>query len=126
MILLQMDANAKLGNNIINQDPNEMSDNGRLLQELIERENLALLNISSVCTGVITRHRVTKDKVESSVLDYILTCDKLAVFLESMFIDEQRISPLTKYATTKGVKKTVSSDHNVMYSKILIDYKNLI
>ena len=45
MILLQMDANAKLGNNIINQDPNEMSDNGRLLQELIERENLALLKL---------------------------------------------------------------------------------
>ena len=69
---------------------------------------------------------MTKDKVESSVLDYILTCDKLAVFLESMFIDEQRISPLTKYARTKGVKKTVSSDHNVMYSKFSFDYKILI
>ena len=104
LILVQMDANAKVGKGTISHDPNEMSDNGRLLLELIERESLALLNISDLCTGTITRHRETKDTVEKSILDYILTCEKLAEFLESMFIDEQRISPLTKFASKKGCR----------------------
>ena len=126
LILVQMDANAKVGKGTISHDPNEMSDNGRLLLELIERESLALLNISDLCTGTITRHRETKDTVEKSILDYILTCEKLAEFLESMFIDEQRISPLTKFASKKGVQNIVKSDHNIMYSKFSIEYDNVI
>ena len=126
MILVQMDANAKLGKDVISHNPNELSDNGRLLLDLIERENLAVLNTSQLCTGAITRHRVTKENVEKSILDYILTCDKLADFLESMLIDEQRIYPLTQYATTKGVKKMVKSDHNIMFAIFLIEYRNLL
>ena len=41
MILVQIDANAKLGKDVISHDPNELSDNGWLLLDLIERENLA-------------------------------------------------------------------------------------
>ena len=69
---------------------------------------------------------MTKENVEKSILDYILTCDKLADFLESMLIDEQRIYPLTQYATTKGVKKMVKSDHNIMFAIFLIEYRNLL
>ena len=79
--------------------------NGRLLRDLIERESLVLLNVSDICQGAVTRIRVTKDVTEKSILDYILTCEKLAAFLEQMFIDEKRNFPLTKYATTKGTKK---------------------
>ena len=38
MTLIQMDGNAKLGKSIISQDPNDISENGRLLRDLIERE----------------------------------------------------------------------------------------
>ena len=79
-----------------------------------------------MCQGVITRHRVTKENEEKAILDYMLTCDRLASFLEYLMIDDQRISPLTKYATTKGVKKVVKSDHNIMYGKFSIDYRNII
>ena len=103
MTLIQMDGNAKLGKSIIRQDPNEMSENGRLLRDLIERESLVLLNVSDICQGAVTRIRETKDVTEKSILDYILTCEKLAAFLEQMFIDEQRNFPLTKYASTKGM-----------------------
>ena len=125
MILVQMDANAKLGNDVISRDPNKMSDNGRLLKDIIERESLVLLNSSTLCEGFITRHRVTKDSDEKAILDYIITCEKLAQFLEKMLIDDVRNFPLTKYASTKGGKKIVKSDHNILYAKFFIQYKNL-
>ena len=63
---------------------------------------------------------------ERSVLDYILTCDSFSSFLETVFIDEERTIPLTKYATTKGIKKKVESDHNVMYARFCIEYENVV
>ena len=122
MVLLQMDANAKVGNTCIPGDPNQMSANGRLLVDLISRENLVLVNSSAVCSGVITRHRVTQEKVEKSILDSLIVCDKLEQYLEMMIIDEERNFPLTKYASKKGSKRIVQSDHNTMYGRFSIEY----
>ena len=52
-----------------------------------------------------------------SVLDYIVVCDKLKEYFSFMTIDEKRHYVLTKYATTKGVKKKSESDHNVLYAE---------
>ena len=49
--------------------PHEMSENGRLCRDIIERESLVLLNVSDLCQGAITRVRVTKDNTEKSILD---------------------------------------------------------
>ena len=124
MTLIQMDGNAKLGKNIIKQDPHNITENGKLMKDLIESESLVLLNSSQLCMGAITRQRVTKNKEEKSIIDFILVCEKLADFFALMFIDEERSFPLTKYATTKGVKKIVESDHNLLYAKFTIEYKN--
>ena len=82
MVLIELDANAKLGYELIKDDPNRMSENGRFLKDIIEREALVLLNSSPLCQGVVTRHRVTKNAEEKSVIDFIITCDKLSIFLE--------------------------------------------
>jgi hypothetical protein len=37
-----------------------------------------------------------------------------------MFIDENRINVLTKYASKKGRKKNKTSDHNILVSKFSI------
>ena len=124
MTLIQMDGNAKLGKKIIKQDPHEITENGKLLKDLIDRENLTLLNSSELCKGAITRQRVTKTKDERSIIDFIFVCEKLAVFFEQMFIDEERNFPLTKYASTKGVRKLIESDHNILYAKFSIEFKN--
>lgn len=126
MVLIQVDGNAKLGKQVISQDTHVMTENGRLLFNIIERESLVLLNTSQLCQGVVTRHWVAKEKVEQSILDYILTCDELGLFMEEMLIDDKRNFSLPKYATTKGVKKIVQSDHNIMYGNFLIEYRNLI
>lgn len=84
-----------------------------------------MLNCSSLCSGVITRYRETTKGIEMAVLDYVLACDRLASFLDSMLIDEQRVLTLTKYATTKGMKSVVKSDHNILFAKFSLEYKKL-
>ena len=81
-----------------------MSENGKLLMSLIERENLYLQNISPKCNGVITRQRITKNGAEKSILDYIITCEKLHDLMEEIMIDEAQTFSLMKYASAKGKK----------------------
>ena len=125
LVLVQLDANAKVGKTIIPLDPNETSENGKLLLKLIERENLRIQNISPLCRGTITRQRVTKQGEEKSILDYIITCDKLNELLEDMMIDEAQTFSLIKYASAKGKQKIVKSDHNVIYASFNIQYQNV-
>ena len=61
-VLIEFDANAKLGSEIIKGDPNEKSENGEILLSLVKRNNLIIANTTSKCNGTITRHRITKDK----------------------------------------------------------------
>ena len=74
LVLVQMDANAKLGRNIISMDPNTGTDgNGRQMLNLINRQSLILLNTDRSCAGAITRHRVTKNGTEEAILDYAMS-----------------------------------------------------
>ena len=71
-ILIQMDANSKLGSKHIKNDPHEMSPNGALLSKIIERHNLTVGNGSEKCEGLITRRRVTRKSIEESVIDFVI------------------------------------------------------
>ena len=72
MIVIQLDANAKVGKNVIKDDPNHTSNNGKILIDIIKRQNLTLVNAMDLCIGTITRQRVAANNLEKSVLDYIL------------------------------------------------------
>ena len=110
LTVLQMDANAKVGNGEIKNDPHEASNNGKILIEMIKRQNMTIANAMDLCNGVVTRERLANGKVEQSVIDYIVVCEAMKEYLEEMIIDDQRIHVLTKYLA-KG--KTVS-DHNIL------------
>ena len=58
-----------MGKSVIQSDPNEISENGKALLNLIERENLCLQNISPKCNGVIKRQGITKKGVEKAVFN---------------------------------------------------------
>ena len=121
-ILVEMDANAKLGYEVIKGDPNPQSNNGSLLWSLIQRNNLKVLNASDICKGIITRERTTKVGVEKAVLDYIIVCDNLLKHVDSMVVDEERCDVLTKYASKTGKGKVVASDHNLLTCAFNIVY----
>ena len=53
-VIIEMDANAKLGPEYIAKDTHEMSGNGKILASIIERHVLSVANESSRCTGSIT------------------------------------------------------------------------
>ena len=118
MILIEMDANAKIGWNYIKNDPHNTSENGQILLELIDRQCLKILNCSPKCEGVISRQRITIDRIEQSVIDYVITCDEMSSFLSKMTIDDDRKFVLSKFF--KG--KTIESDHNIISAKFNLNY----
>ena len=44
MIILQLDANAKIGKTHINEEPNEETANGRIMLDIVDRQNLTIVN----------------------------------------------------------------------------------
>ena len=52
-----MDANSKVGETVIENDPCSMTDNGRVLLDILERHDLLIVNATEKCKGLITRHR---------------------------------------------------------------------
>ena len=117
-----MDANSKIGGK---DDPNNVTANGKLLLDVVERQNLTIVNKLNLCKGIITRERITALKIEKSVIDYVIVCEGMKKYLEDMLIDEDIIHVLTKYAGTKGSKKKVLSDHNILYCRFSILYDQL-
>ena len=122
-VILQCDANAKLGRDIFPRDPHDQSINGSHLYDLVSRNNLFILNMDSNCTGAITRKRKTVNGVEASILDYVIVCEDMMSHFEGMKIDEERNHVLTKYSTKKGHKVMVESDHNLLHASFNIKYK---
>ena len=120
-----MDANAKIGKDKIENDPNEMSSNGKILIEMIKRQGLIIGNCLNQCKGTITRERANLNNVEKAVLDYVIMCEGMKMFLDEMVIDEERIHVLTKYAGKRGKSKNKVSDHNIMYAKYMITFNRL-
>ena len=121
-IIIELDANAKLGKDIIKDDPNQMSKNGRIMLDIAERQNLHIANASDVCAGTITRERVAENHVEKSVIDYIVVCEKMMQFLTEMTIDEQRIHVLRHNVKRKNTLKVITSDHNILSGKFSIGF----
>ena len=57
-LIVELHINAKLGKEILGtKDPNPISDNGKMLLEIIERQNLFIVNTFDICKGAITRRR---------------------------------------------------------------------
>ena len=123
LVIIQTDANAKVGKSELANDPHDTSNNGRILLEMTRRQNLTIGNTLSKCKGLITRERKTVDKTERSVIDFILICEDLKEYLEQITIDDERVHVLTKY-TKKGNIKV--SDHNVMLGLFNLEFNRNI
>ena len=72
-VIIEIDANSKLGSSYIPNDPHIMSPNGKILASIIDNNALIVGNGSTKCKGVITRKRITRERTEESCID-LLTC----------------------------------------------------
>ena len=117
-IIIELDANSKLGPHMIPGDMHPQSENGKCLTTIIARHGLTIGNSMVQCKGLITRQRVTKNKVEQSIIDFVLISADLKDDIESIVIDEAREHVLTRITKTKRGVKKVESDHNVILTHL--------
>ena len=121
-IIIQMDANAKLGPEMIKGCPHKMSNNGKLLYNVIERQDLIVINALDLCKGIITRERIFQDKTEKSVIDFIIVSRGLLESVTEMNIDENKEYVLARYLKTREGIKVINSDHNILSCKFSIAF----
>ena len=126
LICIELDANSKLGSSHVAGDSREMSSNGKLFADLIERQDLVVVNSTDLCFGTITRVRNTKSRTEESVLDYFVVCQELYENVVKMVIDEQRKYVLTKFYKCKGKTSVIESDHNLLFLFLSLKFKHKI
>ena len=88
-ILIELDANSKLGPELIPGDLHSQSDNGKILAAIIARHGLVIGNSMKQCQGLITRKRVTKNATEESIIDFVIFSDDLKNEVDSIVIDEK-------------------------------------
>ena len=113
-VIIEMDANSKLGPEYIKGDPHVMSPNGALLSGIIERQNLNVGNGSAKCQGTITRRRITTHRNEQSVIDIVLYSSDMDNHLIVMHVYEARNHVLTSIRKSKKGIRVKESDHNVI------------
>ena len=125
-ICIELDANSKLGKDIIKGDPKEQSRNGKLLEEVINNNDLVVVNASNICEGVITRHRQTVNGTEESVLDYFIVCQNFFNLIIKMTIDQERKFSLCSYSKRNGNLNIKKSDHNLLYLEVRKSWKSVV
>ena len=75
-VIIERDANSKVGSSIIKNDKHEISNNGKLLLDFVERRKLIIVISLDLCKGTITRMRKGKGILEESSIDFIIVCEK--------------------------------------------------
>ena len=122
-IIIEMDFNSKLGKKYVDGDPNDTSENGKILAGIVERHALIVANgVKGKSSGVITRKRVTKKDIQESVIDYVLISRDMLSLLMTCNVDSDRKHVLTK--TTK--RKRIESDHNSIVTNFRIEWNSEI
>jgi hypothetical protein len=126
-ICIQMDANSKFGKDVIQNDPNEnMSENGKILFDLIKCEDLVLVNSTNKCYGTVTRYRKTVKRTERAAIDFFILCRRLYEMLVKMTIDKERNMVMKKFSMKNGEKKITESDHNLMWCEFRLQWSTFI
>lgn len=127
-VFIAFDANSKMGQEYIPNDPHNMSPNGHIMAEIIEKNALCVVNgMEGKCSGVITRVRSTDDgNIEKSAIDLVIVSSDMVEYIVSLQIDEARKNVLTKVTKNKkGDVKIQESDHNILETSLNIKVKKM-
>ena len=114
LVCIELDANAKLGHEIVQDDPHEKSANGEMFLGVIERNNLIVGNATKLCRGLITRARTTIVGVEKSIIDFLVVCEELFAHMTEMMIDENNKYPIESHRKIGSSVKVTKTDHNML------------
>ena len=81
------------------------------MEDFLTRNNLTVVNGLSLCKGLFTRIRKTKNTNEKGVLDFFVVCNRILPLIKSMEIDEMKTNIPTNYTQVRKGGKAVDSDH---------------
>ena len=124
--ILHMDGNLWAGDRIIPGDPRIQNKNGKRFQSFLEEhQNLTVVNSLSLCEGVITRSRNKDGKVEESVLDFFIVCNRVLPYVRKMKIDTNKEHVLTNYARLRLDGKITESDHFTQYMDLDLEIDSI-
>jgi exonuclease III len=124
-VIIEFDANSKLGPELLPGDPHQQSTNGSMLAGIITRQNLIIGNSLSKTTGLITRQRTTVNGEEKSVIDFLLVSSDLLEKIESVEIGDDRKYTLARFGKENGCDVVKLSDHNPIIAKFNLNVKNV-
>ena len=111
-LIFHFDGNLWAGSAIIPGDPRPQNKNGQIFEQFLKQNpSLTVVNTLPLCEGLITRRRFRDEKLEESILDFFVVCDKVLPFVTKMIIDEKKKFVLTNYERVKKGKKASDSDH---------------
>ena len=79
-------------------------------------------NADSKCKGTITREKRKLDKVEKSVIDYYIFCDRMAEYFDEMVVDEGKEMVLRHNVRKKNNNEYTTSDHNILSCKFSLKF----
>ena len=123
--ILHFDGNLWAGPDIIPGDPRPQNRNGKLFQHYLERHpHLTVVNAMNICEGLITRSRLRGGKLETSVLDFFVICDRVLPFITKMVIDEEKKFVLNNYEQVRKGGIAVDSDHHIQIMDLELEIKS--
>ena len=125
-VIISMDANTKLGSKYIPKDRHKMCENGKILDTIIEQNNLTVANGNVLCKRAVTRKRVTTKRTEESSIDLVILSTGLAQYVKSVLVDEEQNHVLTRITKTKSGTTVKQSDHNVIITELSIPWNKSI
>ena len=71
----------------------------------------------------ITREQKVENKIEKSVIDYIVVCENMLNYILEVSVDDARTDVLPRYIKTRDSTRVVQSDHNILFSKFKIAFR---
>ena len=124
-IIIQMDANSKLGKEIVPKDTHDQTPSGAALVGVITRNDLIVVNsLKTKVNGSTTRRRITVDSIEESIIDFVIVSSDLVKDIDELIIDEQKEYALSKIVKRKNSVQVLHSDHNVMIARFGLSWNN--
>ena len=113
LVYIQIDAISKLGPDMIKGDPHAQRENGKILEGIIKRNVLSVINNSQTkCIGQLTRKGNTKQRREESIIHFVICCDEMWDLIKELVIDENKTYSLSRFRKTKNGIKVIESDPN--------------
>ena len=123
--ILHFDGNLWAGEQIIPGDPKKQNRNGKMFEQFLQQHtNLTVVNSLQICEGLITRARNKDGKMEESVIDFFVVCNRVLPYVQKMVIDEKKEFVLTNYTRDKQGVKAIDTDHYTQYIDINLEIEN--